>query len=61
MYVAGDEGNAEQVSDGEGMGGAVIALGLSGANVSLGFLSGFIGLRYLGHVRTPLKIGGAAP
>ena len=42
------------------MGGAVIALGLSGANVTLGFLSGFIGLRYLQHVRAAPKIGGAA-
>jgi hypothetical protein len=42
------------------MGGAVIALGLSGANVTLGFLSGFIGLRYLQHVRAAAKIGGAA-
>ena len=40
------------------LGGATVALGLSGANVSLSFLSGFIGLRYLGHARPPLKLAG---
>jgi hypothetical protein len=42
------------------LGGAVIALGLSGANVSLGFLSGFLGLRYLGHIKVAMKIAGGA-
>jgi hypothetical protein len=41
------------------LGGAVTAIGLSGANVALGFLAGFLGLRYLQHVRLPLKVGGA--
>ncbi len=40
------------------LGGAVIALGLSGANVSLGFLAGFLGLRYLGHAQRLLKVLG---
>jgi hypothetical protein len=40
------------------LGGAMIALGLSGANVSLGFLAGFLGLRYLGsRARTARVIG----
>ena len=42
------------------LGGAVTAIGLSGANVALGFLAGFLGLRYLQHVRLPIKaLGGA--
>lgn len=41
------------------LGGAVTAIGLSGANVTLGFLGGFLGLRYLQHARTPLKAAGA--
>lgn len=41
------------------LGGAVTAIGLSGANVTLGFLSGFLGLRYLQHRQRWLKIGGA--
>jgi len=41
------------------LGGAVTAIGLSGANVTLGFLAGFLGLRYLQHVRWPLKTLGA--
>jgi hypothetical protein len=41
------------------LGGAVTAIGLSGANVTLGFLAGYLGLRYLQHVRLPLKVGGA--
>ena len=40
------------------LGGAMIALGLSGANVSLGFLAGFLGLRYLGsRTKTARAIG----
>lgn len=42
------------------LGGAVTAIGLSGANVSLGFLAGFLGLRYLQHERMPIKSAGAA-
>jgi hypothetical protein len=41
------------------LGGAITAIGLSGANVTLGFLAGFLGLRYLQHVRWPIKIAGA--
>ncbi len=41
------------------LGGAIIAIGLSGANVTLGFLSGFLGLRYVQHVRMPIKLMGA--
>jgi len=41
------------------LGGAVTAIGLSGANVTLGFLAGFLGLRYLQHVRAPMKAMGA--
>lgn len=41
------------------LGGAIIAIGLSGANVTLGFLAGFLGLRYLQHVRAPIKAAGA--
>lgn len=40
------------------LGGAVIAVGLSGANVTLGFLAGFLGLRYLQHARAPTKAMG---
>lgn len=43
------------------LGGAITAIGLSGANVTLGFLAGFLGLRYLQHVRAPIKaMGGFA-
>ncbi|MDX2274017.1 MAG: hypothetical protein NW206_01090 [Hyphomonadaceae bacterium] len=43
------------------LGGAITAVGLSGANVTLGFLAGFIGLRHLQHVRWWIKaLGGAA-
>jgi len=43
------------------LGGAITAIGLSGANVVLGFLAGYVGLRYLQH-RTPLvkTLGGVA-
>lgn len=41
------------------LGGAIIAIGLSGANVTLGFLAGFLGLRYLQHVRAPMRVTGA--
>ena len=41
------------------LGGAITAIGLSGANVTLGFLGGFLGLRYLQHTRWPLKAVGA--
>jgi hypothetical protein len=41
------------------LGGAITAIGLSGANVTLGFLAGFLGLRYLQHVRWPIKGLGA--
>jgi hypothetical protein len=41
-------------------GGAVTAIGLSGANVTLGFLAGFLGLRYLQHAKLPMKAMGAA-
>jgi hypothetical protein len=43
------------------LGGAITAIGLSGANVTLGFLSGFLGLRYLQHARVFTKaMGGVA-
>jgi hypothetical protein len=43
------------------LGGAIIAVGLSGANVTLGFLAGFLGLRYLQPVRLwPRLFGGTA-
>jgi len=43
------------------LGGAITAIGLSGANVTLGFLAGFLGLRYIQHHRLPMKLmGGAA-
>ncbi|MFT3728384.1 MAG: hypothetical protein QM759_11225 [Terricaulis sp.] len=41
------------------LGGAITAIGLSGANVTLGFLAGFLGLRYLQHVRPLPKAMGA--
>ncbi len=41
------------------LGGAITAIGLSGANVTLGFLAGFLGLRYLQQARTPIKAMGA--
>lgn len=40
------------------LGGAITAIGLSGANVTLGYLAGFLGLRYLQHVRLPMKAMG---
>jgi hypothetical protein len=41
------------------LGGAITAIGLSGANVTLGFLAGFLGLRYLQHRQLFTKIAGA--
>jgi hypothetical protein len=41
------------------LGGAVTAVGLSGANVTLGFLAGFLGLRYLQHRNALTKTAGA--
>jgi len=41
------------------LGGAITAVGLSGANVTLGYLAGFLGLRYLQHRRLLIKAGGA--
>ncbi|MEZ5995522.1 MAG: hypothetical protein R3C25_07180 [Hyphomonadaceae bacterium] len=41
------------------LGGAITAVGLSGANVTLGFLAGFLGLRYLQHIRPLAKALGA--
>jgi hypothetical protein len=41
------------------LGGAITAIGLSGANVTLGFLAGFLGLRYLQHTKLPIKTAGA--
>lgn len=41
------------------LGGAITAIGLSGANVTLGFLAGFLGLRYLQHTKLPIKAAGA--
>lgn len=41
------------------LGGAITAVGLSGANVTLGYLAGFLGLRYLQHWRLPIKAAGA--
>lgn len=46
-------------SDSGLLGGASIALGLSAANVALGFLTGFLGLRYLQHRRWPQRLLGA--
>jgi hypothetical protein len=40
------------------LGGAITAIGLSGANVTLGFLAGFLGLRYLQHIKLPVKAAG---
>ena len=37
------------------LGGAITAIGLSGANVTLGYLAGYLGLRYLQHRRLPMK------
>jgi len=42
------------------LGGAITAIGLSGANVTLGYLAGFLGLRYLQHKRLPMKALGAS-
>lgn len=42
------------------LGGAITAIGLSGANVTLGFLAGFLGLRYMQHAQLPMKAMGAA-
>lgn len=42
------------------LGGAITAIGLSGANVTLGFIAGFLGLRYLQHRHFPMKAMGAA-
>src|SRR5690606_28144658 len=42
------------------LGGAITAIGLSGANVTLGYLAGFLGLRYLQHAQPPIKAAGAA-
>ncbi len=42
------------------LGGAITAIGLSGANVTLGFLAGFLGLRYLQHAKLPMKTLGAS-
>lgn len=41
------------------LGGAITAIGLSGANVTLGYLAGFLGLRYLQHRRWPMRTAGA--
>lgn len=41
------------------LGGAITAIGLSGANVTLGFLAGFLGLRYLQHSKLHIKTVGA--
>jgi hypothetical protein len=40
------------------LGGAAIAVGLSGANVTLGFLAGYLGLRYLQPARALPRIAG---
>jgi hypothetical protein len=42
------------------LGGAATAAGLSGANVAIGFLGGFLGLRYLQHVRWTQRLVGLA-
>lgn len=42
------------------LGGAITAVGLSGANVTLGYLAGFLGLRYLQHRKLHTKAAGAA-
>jgi len=41
------------------LGGAITAIGLSGANVTLGFIAGFLGLRYLQHRALPMRTLGA--
>ncbi|MEQ1817766.1 MAG: hypothetical protein ABL871_04080 [Terricaulis sp.] len=41
------------------LGGAITAIGLSGANVTLGFIAGFLGLRYLQHRQLPMRLMGA--
>ncbi|MEZ5959143.1 MAG: hypothetical protein R3C30_01780 [Hyphomonadaceae bacterium] len=41
------------------LGGAIKAIGLSGANVTLGFIAGFLGLRYLQHRALPIRALGA--
>ncbi len=41
------------------LGGAITAIGLSGANVTLGYLAGYLGLRYMQHRRLPMKTLGA--
>lgn len=41
------------------LGGAITAIGLAGANVVVGFLAGFLGLRYLQHARWLVKTMGA--
>ncbi len=41
------------------LGGAITAVGLSGANVTLGYLAGFLGLRYMQHAQMPIKIAGS--
>lgn len=41
------------------LGGAITAIGLSGANVTLGYLAGFLGLRYLQHTKPLTKTAGA--
>lgn len=41
------------------LGGAITAVGLSGANVTLGYLAGFLGLRYLQHRKLHIKAAGA--
>jgi hypothetical protein len=41
------------------LGGAIIAIGLAGANVAAGFLAGFLSLRYLQHAQWPVKTMGA--
>lgn len=46
-------------SDSGLLGGAATALGLSGANVSLGFLAGFLGLRYVQHRAWIMRTAGA--
>jgi hypothetical protein len=41
------------------LGGAITAIGLSSANITLGFLAGFLGLRYLQHRQALIKAMGA--
>ena len=40
------------------LGGAITAIGLSGANVTLGYLAGFLGLRYMQHTLLPIRVAG---